>query len=211
MAEREAYFMSKQLFDWLAAAFGLVLLSPLMLLVAAPLKLTSRGPVFYRQLRVGQNNQAFMIYKFRSMRVDAEKNGAQWARRDDPRVTPVGRFLRRTHLDELPQLFNVLKGEMSLVGPRPERPIFASELSLKIEGYPLRLAVKPGITGLAQVSHGYDQSLDDVAIKLQYDLRYIHQCGFWMDLRIIWSTFWSLITGRTRDVGTASEVERKAI
>src|SRR5262249_50539233 len=132
------YFLTKSLFDWSAAAFGLIALSPVMFVIALLVKLTSRGPVFYRQVRVGHNNNCFMIYKFRSMRVDAEKNGAQWAQRNDPRVTALGGFLRRTHLDELPQLINVLKGEMSLVGPRPERPVFVSELSQKIEGYPLR-------------------------------------------------------------------------
>jgi lipopolysaccharide/colanic/teichoic acid biosynthesis glycosyltransferase len=135
------------------------------------------------------------------MRADAEKNGAQWALRNDPRVTPLGRFMRRTHLDEIPQLINVLKGEMSLVGPRPERPIFVSQLSRQIQGYPLRLRVKPGITGLAQVYHRYDESIEDVRVKLDYDLNYVKSCGFWMDLRIIWNTFWSLATNRTHDVG----------
>lgn len=197
----ESYSMTKNLFDWFAAAFGLMILSPVMIAIGMMVKLTSRGPVFYRQIRVGINNQPFLIYKFRSMRIDAEKDGAQWARRNDPRVTPIGRFLRRTHLDELPQLINVLKGEMSLVGPRPERPIFVSELSSKIEGYPLRLRVKPGITGLAQVSHHYDESLEDVRKKLEYDLRYVETCSFGTDIKIIWNTFRSLVTGRSADVG----------
>ncbi|MCL5270974.1 MAG: sugar transferase [bacterium] len=204
LSRRERYFLTKNLFDWCASAIGLTILSPVMILVGLAVKLTSPGPVFYRQLRVGIGNRPFMIYKFRSMRVDAEKNGAQWARRNDPRVTPVGGFLRRTHLDELPQLINVLKGEMSLVGPRPERPIFVSELSQKIEGYPLRLRVKPGITGLAQVYHRYDESLEDVKIKLDWDLRYLETCGFLVDIKIIWNTFWSLVSGRTHDVGAAS-------
>lgn len=192
----QGYQLSKNLFDWLAAAAGLMLLSPIMVAIALLVKATSRGPVLYRQIRVGINNRPFTIYKFRSMRSDAEKFGAQWAQRNDPRVTAVGRFLRRTHLDELPQLINVLKGEMSLVGPRPERPVFVSELSREIEGYPLRLCVKPGITGLAQVNHHADQTIDDVRIKLTYDLHYVQACGFWMDLRIITATFWSLVTGR---------------
>jgi exopolysaccharide biosynthesis polyprenyl glycosylphosphotransferase len=195
------YFLTKNLFDWFAAAIGLMLLSPVMFMIGLMVKMTSKGPVFYRQIRVGINNQPFLIYKFRSMRVDAEREGAQWARRNDPRVTPIGRFLRRTHLDELPQLINVLKGEMSLVGPRPERPIFVSELTSKIEGYPLRLRVKPGITGLAQVNHRYDESLEDVKKKLEFDLQYVETASLGTDVRIIWNTFRSLVTGRMRDVG----------
>jgi exopolysaccharide biosynthesis polyprenyl glycosylphosphotransferase len=203
LAKHGHYFRTKSLFDWCMAAVGVALLAPFMSLIALAVRVTSRGPIFYRQMRVGFNNKPFMIYKFRSMRLDAEKDGAQWARRNDSRVTPIGGFLRRTHLDELPQLINVLKGEMSLVGPRPERPIFVSELSQKIEGYPLRLRVKPGITGLAQVSHKYDETLEDVKVKLVYDLRYVQSCSFWMDLKIISNTFFSLISGRTRDVGAA--------
>lgn len=195
------YLLTKQFFDWIAALFGLVVLAPLMVVLGVLIKLTSPGPVFYRQLRVGYSNRPFLIYKFRTMRADAERGGAQWACRNDPRVTPFGRFLRRTHLDEIPQLINVLKGEMSLVGPRPERPIFVSQLSQQIDHYPLRLRVKPGITGLAQVSHGYDESIEDVKIKLDYDLRYIRQCGIITDFKIILGTFWTLVTGRTRDVG----------
>ncbi len=208
LAHREQYFLAKNMFDWLAAVCGVMLLSPIMAVIAMLVKLTSPGPIFYRQLRVGINNRPFMIYKFRSMRTDAEKDGAQWAKRNDPRVTPVGNFLRRTHLDELPQLINVLKGEMSLVGPRPERPVFVSELSQKIEGYPMRVKVKPGITGLAQVYHKYDESIEDVKIKLDWDLRYLQHCGFLMDVKIIVNTAWSLFTGRTKDVGAkAHKVE----
>ena len=204
LGHRQCYLQTKRLFDWCAAAFGLALLLPVVLVLALLVKLTSRGPVLYRQIRVGIDNQSFLIYKFRSMRMDAEKNGAQWARRNDPRVTPLGRFMRRTHLDELPQLINVLKGEMSLVGPRPERPIFVSDLSRKIEGYPLRLRVKPGITGLAQVHHRYDESIEDVKVKLDYDLTYVQSCGFLMDLKIILNTMWGLLTGRSFDVGAPS-------
>ncbi|MCE5228103.1 exopolysaccharide biosynthesis polyprenyl glycosylphosphotransferase [bacterium] len=201
MTPAENYSLTKNLFDWFAAAFGLLILSPVMVAIGLAVKATSRGPIFYRQIRVGINNQPFLIYKFRSMRIDAEKDGAQWARRNDPRVTPIGRFLRRTHLDELPQLINVLKGEMSLVGPRPERPIFVSELSSKIEGYPLRLRVKPGITGLAQVRHHYDESLEDVKKQLEYDLQYVQTASLATDVKIIWNTFRSLVTGRMADVG----------
>ncbi len=204
LARRERYFKAKDLFDWCAAAAGLALLAPIMLAIALAVRISSRGPVLYRQIRVGMNHHPFMIYKFRTMVADAERAGAQWAQRNDPRVTPLGRFLRRTHLDELPQLINVLKGEMSLVGPRPERPVFVSDLTAKIEGYPLRLRVKPGITGLAQVHHRYDESIEDVKVKLAYDLRYIESCGMLTDIRIIWNTFWSLVTGRTEDVGAES-------
>jgi lipopolysaccharide/colanic/teichoic acid biosynthesis glycosyltransferase len=193
--------MTKGLLDWIGAALGMVVLTPVMLLIALAVRATSRGPALYRQVRVGYNNEPFLIYKFRTMGVDAERNGPQWARPNDPRVTWVGQFLRRTHLDELPQLINVMKGEMSLVGPRPERPIFVSELSRKIDGYPLRLCVKPGITGLAQVHYRYDESIDDVRVKLAYDLRYVRSCGVWMDLRIIWNTFRALATGRRQDAG----------
>jgi lipopolysaccharide/colanic/teichoic acid biosynthesis glycosyltransferase len=211
LTHRSRYLLTKNLFDWSAAAFGIIALAPIMLLIGLLVKLTSRGPMYYRQVRVGHNNNCFLIYKFRTMRVDAEKNGAQWAQRDDPRVTFVGRFLRRTHLDELPQLINVLKGEMSLVGPRPERPIFVSELSKKIEGYPLRLLVKPGITGLAQVNHRYDESIEDVKVKLHYDINYVKKCSFAMDMKIIWNTFWSLLSGKTHDVGApAGQAENTA-
>ncbi len=205
LARSGGYLKAKLMFDWIAAAAGIVLILPIMLAIALAVRLSSPGPVFYRQLRVGHNNRPFMIYKFRTMGVDAEKHGAQWARRDDPRVTTLGRFLRRTHLDELPQLINVLKGEMSLVGPRPERPVFVSDLSSKIEGYPLRLRVRPGITGLAQVYHRYDETIEDVRIKLSYDLHYVELCGMRTDLQIIWNTFWRLATGRTKDVGATSE------
>jgi exopolysaccharide biosynthesis polyprenyl glycosylphosphotransferase len=208
--DRSHYRVAKNVFDWCAALVGLAVLSPIMLLIALAVRLTSRGPVIYRQVRVGINNRPFEIYKFRTMRMDAEKSGARWATRNDPRVTALGGLLRRTHLDELPQLINVLKGEMSLVGPRPERPIFVSELSKQIEGYPLRLQVKPGITGLAQVCHRYDESIDDVKVKLFYDLRYVQSCGLLMDLKIIWNTFLCLATGRTFDVGApAGAVEQR--
>ena len=210
MAERNQYNLTKNLFDWLAAAAGVAVLSPIMLLLAVVVKLTSRGPVIYRQVRLGFNNRPFEIYKFRTMRIDAEKNGAQWATRNDPRVTPVGGFLRRTHLDELPQLINVLKGEMSLVGPRPERPVFVSKLSEQIEGYPLRTRVKPGITGLAQVHHRYDESIEDVKVKLYYDLQYVERCGLAMDIKIIWNTFWRLMLGKTHDVGAPAGVIAEA-
>lgn len=211
LASRGHYFLTKNMFDWCAAALGLVLLAPIMAFIALAVRLTSKGPILYRQVRVGRNDQPFSIYKFRTMRIDAEKAGAQWATRNDPRCTPIGAFLRRTHLDELPQLINVLKGEMSLVGPRPERPIFVSELSKQIEGYPLRVKVKPGITGLAQVCHRYDESIEDVKVKLHYDLTYVETCSMGTDVKIIWNTFINLVTGRTHDVGAPAGSVHKSV
>ena len=183
------YPVLKRIFDLSSALFLLLVFAPLMLLIAIAVKLDSPGPIIYRQKRLGKNGRPFTIYKFRSMRRDAEKHsGAVWAMQDDPRVTRIGRFLRATHLDELPQLFNVIKGEMSLVGPRPERPEIAKELVKEIPNYYDRLKVKPGITGLAQVRYRYDSCLKDVKNKLRYDLFYIYKANFWLDLRILFDT-----------------------
>lgn len=189
------------------AAIVLVVLSPLMLLIAIVVKLTSRGPALYTQTRVGLDRRQpgigddnrrraldlggkpFTIYKFRTMYADAEQQtGAVWATKDDARVTPVGRFLREYRLDELPQLFNVLKGEMNIVGPRPERPTIFAELTQNIAEYPLRQRAKPGITGLAQINQHYDECLDDVRKKVQYDLEYIQRQGLLEDLKIMLKT-----------------------
>ncbi len=159
-----------------------------MLLVALAIKLDSRGPVFYRQERVGLNGLPFMLWKFRSMRTDAEKNGAVWARQNDDRVTRVGRFIRKTRLDELPQLFNVLMGQMSLVGPRPERPVFVEELKKQIPFYGVRDALKPGLTGWAQIRYPYGASVDDARNKLEYDLYYIKNGSLFLDLAVIFHT-----------------------
>jgi lipopolysaccharide/colanic/teichoic acid biosynthesis glycosyltransferase len=191
----------------LLALSALILLFPILLLIALLVGLTSRGPVFYSQVRVGldrrrpsraaQNHrrerdlggQPFTIYKFRTMWVDAEhQSGAVWAQQRDPRVTPVGRLLRQYRLDELPQLFNVLKGEMNIVGPRPERPTIFAELREHIAEYPLRQRAKPGITGLAQINHHYDRSLEDVRTKVHYDLEYIRRQSVAEDFRIMLKT-----------------------
>jgi lipopolysaccharide/colanic/teichoic acid biosynthesis glycosyltransferase len=173
-------------------AFAVLLLlaaSPLILLAALLVKLTSRGPVFYSQIRLGLNGKPFRIYKLRTMAHNCEReSGARWATANDPRITPAGKFLRATHLDELPQLWNVLKGEMSLVGPRPERPEFVPNLEEAIPYYRDRLAVRPGVTGLAQVQLPADTDISSVRRKLAYDLYYIRQMGFWLDLRLIVST-----------------------
>ncbi len=200
--------------NFLLAGLALVAVLPVMLLIAVLVKLTSRGPILYTQERVGLDRRLpgpdranrrrrrdlgglpFTIYKFRTMRVDAEAaGGAVWAQPDDPRVTPLGRVLRQYRLDELPQFFNVLKGEMNLVGPRPERPAIFAELRAHIAEYPLRQRAKPGITGLAQIHHPYDRSLEDVRTKVAYDLQYIRRQSLGHDLRILLRTI-PVVLGR---------------
>jgi lipopolysaccharide/colanic/teichoic acid biosynthesis glycosyltransferase len=177
--------------DCLLAAVLLVLLAPLMLIAALAVRLTSRGPVFYSQVRVGLGGRLFHILKLRTMIHNCEAaSGARWAVPGDSRVTPVGRVLRATHLDELPQLFNVLRGDMSLVGPRPERPEFIPGLAQAIPHYRERLLVRPGVTGLAQVQLPPDTDLNSVRRKLACDLYYIRCMGLWLDLRIILCTAW---------------------
>jgi sugar transferase (PEP-CTERM system associated) len=179
------------------AAVFLVLLLPFFLVVAVFIKLDSSGPVLYSQIRVGQNNKLIRIYKFRSMRSDAEKNGdAVWAVENDPRVTRVGRFLRKTRIDELPQLFNVLIGELEFVGPRPERPEFVEKLQAIIPYYALRHTVKPGLTGWAQVMFHYGSTIGDSKEKLQYDLFYIKNLSLKLDLLILFHTVKIVILGR---------------
>jgi lipopolysaccharide/colanic/teichoic acid biosynthesis glycosyltransferase len=189
------------------AVLALILLFPVLLIIAFLIWITSPGPVLYTQVRVGldrrlpidaaQNHRRernhggrlFTIYKFRTMRVDAEHHsGAVWAQQSDPRVTPIGRLLRQYRLDELPQLVNVLKGDMNIVGPRPERPTIFAELREHIAEYPLRQRAKPGITGLAQINHHYDRSLEDVRTKVHYDLEYIRRQSVAEDVRIMLKT-----------------------
>jgi sugar transferase (PEP-CTERM system associated) len=177
--------MIKRLSDIVLPVVGLVFLSPLFALLAALIKLDSPGPVFYRQTRVGLGGQPYEIWKFRTMCQDAEKNGARWASENDPRISRVGRWMRKYRFDELPQLINVLKGEMSLVGPRPERPIFVSKLREQIPYYDLRHTVRPGITGWAQTQFRYGASVEDSHIKLQYDLYYVKNFSLALDARII--------------------------
>jgi lipopolysaccharide/colanic/teichoic acid biosynthesis glycosyltransferase len=184
------YFRWKRGVDFLAAVVLLVPALPLIGLLVLLVRLTSRGPGIYAQVRVGRNGRLFTMYKIRSMRRDAEAvTGAVWAQARDPRVTLVGRILRKLHLDELPQLFNVLKGEMSLVGPRPERPEFVHELVEKIPGYAKRLAVAPGVTGLAQVNLPPDADFESVRRKLVLDLEYVRKANFLMDFRLAICTF----------------------
>ena len=179
----------KRTIDLVLALIGIVLAAPLMLLVALAIRLTSKGPVLYHQQRVGQHGRVFTLHKFRSMRTDAEKEtGAVWARQNDDRITPLGHFLRRSRLDELPQMWNVLCGHMSVVGPRPERPEFVSTLTKQIRFYGQRHSVRPGLTGWAQVSYTYGASVEDAMEKLQYDLFYIKNMSIALDLFIIAKT-----------------------
>jgi len=189
----------KRALDISVSLLGLIACSPVMALVALAVKLDSRGPILYSQERVGQKGRTFRIYKFRTMRLDAElKSGPVWAVDNDPRVTAVGHFLRVTHLDELPQFFNVLKGEMSLVGPRPERPHFVKELKKHIPNYDMRLYAKPGVTGLAQIRQRYDNSIEDVRRKVRYDVLYIKKMCPLLDVKVIALTALTVIlrTGR---------------
>jgi sugar transferase (PEP-CTERM system associated) len=179
------------------AVVGLLLTRPLMLATALAVRLSSAGPVLYSQTRVGMKGVPFMVYKFRSMRVNAEAaTGAVWAARDDPRVTPVGRIIRKIRLDELPQLINVLKGEMSIVGPRPERPEFVKTLAETIPYYPQRHSVRPGITGWAQINHTYGDSLEDTIVKLEYDFYYIKNMSFSLDMYIVFHTIKTMLLSR---------------
>lgn len=215
----------KRSLDIVGAVVGLVLTSPLWLLVPIVIKLDSHGPVFYTQTRVGINRRKqdrrcfnrtadqnrrgqdrrrvdymgkpFEVIKFRTMVQDAEKNsGPVWATKGDARITRVGAFLRRTRIDEIPQFINVLKGDMALVGPRPERPNFVRDLSSKVEGYASRLEVKPGLTGLAQIENGYDCTIDSVNDKVRWDLQYIREWSILSDIKIMLRTVVVVFTGK---------------
>lgn len=192
---------SKRLFDWIAAAFGLVLLAPLWLVIAIAIKLDSSGPIFFRGARIGQNGQEFFIFKFRTMRADAAARGAAITTHDDPRITRVGKFLRRAKLDELPQLLNVLRGEMSLVGPRPEDPRYVKFYTPQQR---LVLSVPPGITSIASLTFRNEQELlqganwEQLYIetimrdKLNLELAYLQRRTFWHDLEILWQTLFAV-------------------
>ena len=219
----------KRMVDVAGAAVMLVLLAPIMVLVALAVRLTSPGPVLFRQVRTGLNlrqqkdrraassavgqinerrdqrpdrrmseayGRPFVLYKFRTMRTDAEKDGAKFAVKGDPRVTSIGRFLRKSRLDELPQLWNVLRGEMSLVGPRPERPEFIEQLSDQIPNYLVRLGIKPGLTGLAQIVNGYDNELEGFKRKVTLDLHYLRNCSIKNDIKILFRTVGVVLTGK---------------
>ena len=185
----------KRSMDLCIALIGCVVALPLVAVIGTLIKLDSRGPVFYQQVRVGLRARPYMIWKFRSMFIDAEKGGARWTSEADSRITRVGRYLRKWRLDEIPQLINVLRGEMSLVGPRPERPVFVQELRGVIPYYDLRHAVRPGITGWAQTQFRYGASTEDAHVKLQYDLYYVKYLSIQMDLRIFLETIRVILRG----------------
>ena len=204
---RERNEQWSRVFNFVLAALALIVVSPVLILLAIAIKLTSRGPILYAQTRVGLDRrwrstlalhdrrledfggQVFTIYKFRTMRVDAERgSGVVWAQENDPRVTKLGKYMRILRLDEIPQFWNVLLGDMNVVGPRPERPSIVSRLREDIPEYQCRHRVKPGITGLAQINQKYDASLDDVRSKVGWDLSYIREQGFWMDILILLRT-----------------------
>ena len=187
----------KRMFDLLCSSLLIVLASPLMLVAAIAIKLDSAGPVFYRQQRVGAHNKVFQVTKFRSMRTDAEKDGKpRWAAAQDDRITRVGQLIRRLRIDELPQLFNVLAGSMSLVGPRPERPFFVEQLVVEIPYYAVRHSIKPGVTGWAQVRYQYGSTVEDSQEKLQYDLYYVKNHSLLLDVLILFQTVGVVLTGK---------------
>ena len=188
----------KQAFDIVAAAILLIFTLPITVPTAIAIKLTSKGPIFYSQIRTGLNGRKFRVYKFRSMYTNAEAKGIQWAKKKDPRITTVGAFIRLTRIDELPQLWNVFKGDMSMVGPRPERPEFDAQLREEIPYYDFRYLVKPGITGWAQVSYPYGASVEDAYQKVAYDLFYIKNYSLWLDLVIAFKTLRVVILGKGR-------------
>jgi len=180
----------------MAALVGLTVSIPIVIAASVAITLDSKGKVFYRQERVGLNGSVFHIIKFRSMRVDAETAGPIWAGKSDPRITRVGGFIRKTRIDELPQFLNILRGEMSLIGPRPERPFFVEQLEQQIDHYSQRHLVKPGLTGWAQVCYRYGASRDDALQKLQYDLYYIKNQSLTLDVIIVLETIKTILFGR---------------
>jgi sugar transferase (PEP-CTERM system associated) len=190
-------FALQSAYSWIIGIIGVIVALPIMAVVALLVRVSSPGPILFRQKRVGFNGAPFILYKFRSMYSDAEaRTGAVWATKDDPRITPLGRWLRKLRLDELPQLFNVLRGEMSIVGPRPERPEFVSILQEKIPYYRQRHCVKPGITGWAQINHKYGDTIEDAIVKLEFDLYYIKNLALSLDAYIVFHTMKTMLLAR---------------
>jgi exopolysaccharide biosynthesis polyprenyl glycosylphosphotransferase len=192
------WLFARRALNIVAALLGLLVGLPLGILAAIAIKLDSPGPVFYRQERVGKNGRIFRIIKFRSMRENAETGGPVWSTENDQRITRVGRVMRKTRIDELPQFINILRGEMGLVGPRAERSFFVEQLTREIPFYSQRHLVEPGLTGWAQVMYGYGSSVEDALQKLQYDLYYIKNVSFWFDLWVILKSIRIVLFGRGR-------------
>jgi lipopolysaccharide/colanic/teichoic acid biosynthesis glycosyltransferase len=190
--ESPIYRIDKRLIDIIASIFGLILAIPFIIVFGILIKLDSRGPIIFKQERVGFRGKVFTIYKLRSMNNNAEKDGAVWAVKNDVRITKIGRFIRNTRIDELPQLFNILLGDMTIIGPRPERPEFTLDFDRDIPGFIHRVAVKPGLTGWAQINGGYDISPKE---KLELDMHYINNRDFLMDAKILLKTFVIAFTG----------------
>ncbi len=186
----------KRLFDLVFALFGLIITAPIMLLTAIAIRIESPGPIFYLQHRVGMDGKDFKVIKFRSMRQDAEKDGPKWASQNDPRITQVGRIIRKLRMDELPQFINVIKNDMSFVGPRPERRYFVDQLEKAIPFYALRMHAKPGITGWAQINYPYGDTFEDAKEKLKFELYYMKHRSMWLDLVIIFQTIKVAIKGK---------------
>lgn len=187
------YRVAKRAFDVVASSFALIIMAIPMLVIACLIKHESEGPIVYAQARLGKSGKEFKLYKFRSMYVDAEKQGMQWAHKRDPRITPIGLRLRAARLDEVPQFWNVIKGDMSLIGPRPERKIFHEEFTKRIIGWDQRLVVRPGLSGLAQIEGGYELLPKD---KGRLDIQYIENRGFILDLKLMLRTMSIVLTGR---------------
>jgi sugar transferase (PEP-CTERM system associated) len=188
--------LSRTVVHWLVALIGAILSLPIVLVTAVLIKLESRGPVFYKQERVGKNGRVFVLTKFRSMRVDAEQDGPVWASKGDSRTTRVGKIIRKVRIDEIPQFWHILRGEMSFVGPRPERPHFVAQLAEEIPFYEQRHLIAPGLTGWAQIKYPYGASIEDARQKLQYDLFYIKNQGLILDAIIIFETIKIILFGR---------------
>lgn len=186
------YDIFSRILDILLSLLGLTIGIPLIIIFGVLVKLEDGGPIIYKQERLGKDGKIFNLYKVRSMRIDAEKFGAQWAQNNDPRVLKVGKFIRKTRIDEIPQLFNILKGDMSIVGPRPERPMFTMQFNEEIDGFVNRLSVKPGLTGIAQVNGGYEMTPEE---KLEWDIKYIKNKNILIYLEIVIKTIKIILTG----------------
>lgn len=186
------YRIDKRLIDIIGAAFGIIISIPFIVIFGILLRMESPGPIIFKQERVGYRGKVFTIYKLRSMNNNAEKNGAVWAQKNDPRITKIGKFIRNTRIDELPQMFNIFKGDMTIIGPRPERPEFTLDFEKNIPGFIHRVAVKPGLTGWAQINGGYDISPRE---KLKYDMYYINNRNFMLDAKILIKTIIITFTG----------------